>query len=155
MVSRFPRVRRVFLGSALLVAGLVAGPFTAHNAGATFSTCDTDPIVVLSNGQVVSMAVHILDDPSDVTNITYELHGPVGTRVLATFYTSGMASKESVKYYADEPQANTFDSTTTASTGLTGAPLTATTTVFGLSTGLATSSLSGLSGQSLPVHLGS
>lgn len=99
-----PRLRsaRVVFGALLLTLGLVAGPLTAHGVGATFSTCDVDPTVALSNGWQVTLAAHISSDPSTVQNITYVLHGPTGVSVTRVTYDGGpLSNSETVLYVPD------------------------------------------------------
>jgi len=94
--------RRVFIAGVLLALGLVAGPLTARGAGATFTTCDLDPTILLSNGATVSVTAHINAQASDINQVTYVVHGPVGTSVVSITYDAGpLGSLESVSYVAD------------------------------------------------------
>jgi hypothetical protein len=146
------RITRLVLGSTLLVTGLIAGPFTAHQAGATWSSCSGDPIVWLSNGDKITITETINDAASDVQGISYVVHGPVGTTVSQITYTGGaLSGLESVQFVADNP-AGTYDTTTLVTTGAAGITFSGTTTVNPQSKPLSTSN-TGVAGTGMPVHL--
>lgn len=116
MLDKF-HSRRALLGTAILAAGLLAGPLMPGHAFALYSSCRSDPKVQLSDGSVVTLQATISDDAADIRNIQYTLHAPVGTTVTDVVYTGGpFAAKETLQVYADNP-ANTYDSDTVVSTG--------------------------------------
>ncbi len=146
VVTRRP-ARRVWAAAALLAAGVLATPLAPH-AHAAFGACRADPIVRLSNGVTVDLTADISTSTANVQEITYTLHGPVGTTVTNVTYTQGLAGPtERFTYLADEP-AGQYDAYTVAST--TGSTAVTATTNIPSKGG---SSVSGLSGASLHVHL--
>lgn len=146
------RITRLVLGSTLLVTGLVAGPLSAHPAGATWSSCSGDPIVWLSNGDKITITETINDAASDVLGVTYLVHGPVGTTVSQIVYTGGaLSGLESVQFVADDP-AGTYDTTTLVTTGAAGITFSGTATVNPQSKPLSASN-TGLAGIGMRVHL--
>lgn len=150
MVSQRFRSRRVLLCAGLLGLGLLAGPFTVHGAGATFSTCDTDPIVLLSNGAQVTLAAHIGVDTSGVQGVTYVLHGPSGLSVTGVTYDGGpVTNLESVQYVPD----NGYYTDTLVQTAGSGVSVTVTTNVSLPGGGSWYGSASGQSNQHMVVGL--
>lgn len=146
------RLSRLALGAALVAATLAAGPWTAHPAGATWSSCGGDPIVWLSNGDKITMQVTINDAATDIQNVTYLVHGPVGTTVSQITYTGGaLSGLESVQFVADDP-SGTYDTTTLVTTGTAGITISGETTVNPQSKPISASN-AGLAGIGLPVHL--
>ena len=102
MHRRTPKLARLLLAVGILILGYAIGPFqpVAH---AIVSGCRSDPLVILSDGTVLDVSVAIDTAVSDVTEIHYTIHGPVGTAVVAvvTTPTIGFAGKETFTYYAD------------------------------------------------------
>lgn len=141
---------RVLVGAAILATGLIAGPFGAHEAGASWSSCSTDPIVYLSDGSVVTVTASINADPSDVKRVLYVLDAPAGTHVINVVYTGdAFAGKELFRFRADNP-AGTYDSDTVAYTEGRSVPMTVTMTVAGATPTSGT--VSGYSKHTLHVH---
>lgn len=141
--------KRFWLGAALAATSLLAGPLFPHHASAAIGYCRSDPMVQLSDGTVIHMRAVIQDDASDVQGVDYTLHAPAGTTVKHVAYTGGPSAKETFHLVADEA-SDTFDTVTVVSTGLANVAVTAETQVAGLGSG----SASGLSGESLAVHIG-
>jgi hypothetical protein len=99
------------------VAGIGAG---SGHVFAGYVSCQTDPVVVLSNGKSVQLAATIYDDASDVESVAYSLHGPAGTSVVSVTYSGDLpASMESFTYTADA-KAGQYPATTTVVTGASG-----------------------------------
>lgn len=144
------RITRAALGAVLLLGGLAAGPFTAHTAGATWSTCGSDPILSLSNGDQVTLRVAIADAASDIQHVSYIVHGPAGTTLSNVVYpASALSGVESVQYLADDP-SGTYDTTTVVTSGAASVPVVAETDVnpqtnLLLRVGLGTSGTAGVS----------
>lgn len=147
--------KKVLLGTALLVGGLMTGPLTAREAGATFSTCSTDPKLFLSNGMKVTITTSIADSSSDVTGITYTVHGQVGTTVTGVVFTgSAFDGKETVVYVPDETMANTYDTDVVVNTLSGGISTSQTSQVLDQYNGIKTSATgSAFSGQDMLAHL--
>jgi hypothetical protein len=146
------RITHLGLAAGLLVTGLVAGPWTAHEAGAIWTTCNGDPIVWLSNGDKIQINVSINDTASDVQNVTYLVEGPAGTTVSQIVYTGGaLSGLETVQFVADEP-AGTYDTSTLVTTGTPDITLSGETTINPQGKPLSGSN-TGVAGVGLPVHL--
>lgn len=141
---------------AMLAAGLVASPLAPQHAFATLIPCRSDPTVVLSNLGILDLSASINDNASDVREVLYVLHGPVGTRALAINPTLGLLGpKERFQYYADQP-ANTYRTDTYVYTGLKTVPVVATAVVVSALTGWPTVgivSASGYNAQDLRIYL--
>ncbi|HZU13529.1 MAG TPA: hypothetical protein VFB58_11880 [Chloroflexota bacterium] len=108
MQIRSPRV----LAALLLASGLTA--VGANTASADIHLCRSDPILHLSNGASVHVAVTVNDSPSDVQTIQYVVHGPVGTSLQSISPSAG-AARDVVTYQADS--AGSYSVTVTAQTG--------------------------------------
>jgi hypothetical protein len=108
--------RRVILGVVLTLAGL--GMALARPVGTqAVSACRSDPYITLSNGKVVQLAATISDTVTDVKQVTYVLHAPKGTTVVAVSYSGDLAANlEKFTFYADDA-AGSYDGYTTVYTG--------------------------------------
>lgn len=106
----------------------------------------------MTNLGQLDLSASIGDNTSDVSQIVYILHAPVGTHLIATIPTDGLVGlKEKFVFYADNP-ANTYDVHTYVFTGSRGVAVTAQSLAVSLpTTGL--SLASGYSGQDLHTHL--
>ena len=61
-----------------------------------------DPYVALSDGSILQMSVHVVDDPTDVQNVTYVVHAPAGTRMVGMAFPNHPSSYlESVRFVTD------------------------------------------------------
>lgn len=89
---------KVALGLVLALLGT-----TPLGARAAFTVCRSDPSITLSNGAQVTLSADIFDDPADVQDVHYELHGPTNTSVANIQYDQ-YASLESFTYVPDERQ---------------------------------------------------
>jgi len=116
--------------------------------------CRTDPVVVLSNGAALDLSAGISDNLSDVRSVVYVVHAPVGIHETAVINTSGlMGLKETVQFSADDA-VNTFDVSTTVSTGQSNVAVQANASVvspLNLVVGLA-KTVSGASNQAIHLH---
>jgi hypothetical protein len=133
-----------------LILGLLPGSLMPRHALAAFTTCTSDPVIILSNGATLDVDASIADSSSDVTSVVYNVHGPAGTYVVAL---ASVGPADQVNYSGDDAP-NTYDTSTTVSTGLRGVSVTASTkalSALGVTVGSA--SLSGQSGQSLHIHV--
>lgn len=139
---------RVAVAITALVANIAAAHLMGGRASADIGPCRTDPIVVLSNGTVVDLSATVMTGVSNVENVTYVLHAPVGTTVKHVTYTAGESNIETLRFYADDA-ANTYDTSTTVSLGAGSADVIAKTRVSSVGQG----SAAGNSASALSVHL--
>lgn len=117
-----------------------------HVARAGVRSCRTDPLVWLSNDQIVQMSATISADPSDVRLVTYTLHAPAGTSITRVQYTGNpFTNKEQVVFVADLP-ADHYTTDTIVNTGDLSVPVVATSAVYPLA-----DSVAGLSGSHMPL----
>jgi hypothetical protein len=58
------------------------------SASAALVRCRTDPIFLLSNGDVLNVTVDITTDAANIRNIHYVLHVPAGVTVKKVAYTA-------------------------------------------------------------------
>jgi hypothetical protein len=121
---RSPNYGRALPAVALLAAGLLAGLLPAPAAHAAIGGCRSDPIVLLSNGDILDLSANIDDSATDVQQVTYTLHGPAGSSVIGVIPTSGvLGPKETFQYTADAAAGSygveTMVSTLTPNVGVT------------------------------------
>jgi hypothetical protein len=145
--------RQLAVIAVALLLMLATGSVASPRAHAGFTTCRSDPVVVLSNTATVDLQAAISDSTSDVRHVTYTLHVPAGLRVLAIVNTDGLIGLvETVNVYADDSR-NTYDASTIVTTGQSAVPVTASAAVVSvLGVTLGAKSASGKSGQSLLIH---
>jgi hypothetical protein len=118
------RIRRLAL-SLTLGIGALAAPALITGAHAQISGCRSDPLVVLSNGDQVTLYEDISDTATDVTQITYQLHIPVGLSVKSVTYSGAVSSNlQSITFSADENPGN-YDAYTVVYTKTPNIPVTA------------------------------
>lgn len=149
------RARPGLVLPALLAVGLVSTAVLPQHASAMLVPCRSDPAVVLSNLSILDLSATISDSTSDVQEVLYVLHGPVGTGAIAVNPTLGLLGpKERFQYVADQP-ANTYRTDTYVSTGAKTVPVVATADVVSVTGLLATHavSVSGYNAQDLRISL--
>jgi hypothetical protein len=147
---------RIVLTTALLVTGLVVGPLTVHNAGATLSTCGGalcfDPVVFLSDGTHVQTGVGVDDKVHDIQGITYVVHVPAGLTVDRVTYQGSV--RQQVQVYSDEQSPSSYDVDTQVFTGVAGTEVIPYTVIKKHGPGQpCSSSGTGLSNQDVFVHI--
>lgn len=130
-----------------LVAIMLLLPTT--NASAALVRCRTDPIFVLSNGDMLSVILDIGTTAANVKNINYVLHVPAGVTVNRVAYTNlNLRLPESYRVYQDSP-AKTYTVDTVVTTQTSSVAV----TVFArINTGI-TKSVSGFNGKHLFITL--
>lgn len=131
----------VTLGSSILAA---------HPARAQLVGCQSDPVLLLSNGTEIDLRASIDDSSDDVQQVSYTVHGPTGTSVVGE--TPGLLGpKEVVRYVADQDPGR-YATTTVVDTGAGAVAVTATTQALGL-VGVSLGSVSGVAHQPLTLTL--
>jgi hypothetical protein len=101
-ISRIHKRCHALPGAALLAAGLLAGTLPASTARAAIGGCRSDPVVLLSSGDILDLRADIGDSATDVGQVAYTLHGPAGTSVITITPSSGLLGpKETFQYMAD------------------------------------------------------
>ncbi|HVA91576.1 MAG TPA: hypothetical protein VNL71_17240 [Chloroflexota bacterium] len=103
-------VRWAVLTSAALIALPSAAIFRGQPAYAAVA-CRSDPIVILSNGIVLELAVGIDTPVTDVRQVEYSLHVPAGVGIVQVISTDGAVGyKEKFKAKSDSsPGVYTVD----------------------------------------------
>ena len=97
-----PRARAI-IGIGVLLA-LMASLLIAHPASAAIRSCRTDPVILLSNGEIVQTDATIATDAENVQQVIYTLHLPVGVKVIAVVNTpSRLGDREVVNFVDDLP----------------------------------------------------
>jgi hypothetical protein len=140
------------LGVAVLSASLLAlFSRLAPATHAAISGCRSDPIVILSNGNTLHLSTVVSDTATDVQQVSYTLHAPVGTWITGVADTSDLDLKETLRFYADNPP-NTYS---VASKVKTLTPRIRVTTTMDVVTmnGASTASASGQSQRSLRMDI--
>jgi hypothetical protein len=91
----------------LLVALLAALPVSTVSAA--LRSCRTDPIVFLSNGQIVAVSATVGTDPANVALVSYTLHVPQGAQVKRVVYTGGaLLNKEALSVVDDQAKGHYY-----------------------------------------------
>ncbi len=162
------RPRRVALGAAALIAGLLAaGPLGAPRHAAAYGFCRSDPIVVLSNGITVDLHVTANDTLSDLRHVSYVLHGPPlpaaplapvgalgsGSGWYTAIYPDGTGAISSFQYVPDDNVGN-YDAYITVTTGTPNISMTGYMDwVVGTGNPTPTAPAQGHIGQALHIHM--
>jgi hypothetical protein len=109
------RTRHMLLGAALLSASLLAHSLLAPATHAAIGGCNSDPVVTLSNGDVLDLHATVDDTYADVQQVSYTLHAPVGTWITGEVDTSLLGGKATFQFHADNPP-NTYSAATKVTT---------------------------------------
>jgi hypothetical protein len=142
------------MGGALLMAALLAADRTTDVAFAHLGVCFDDPIVSLVNLGQIDLHSTIADSNTNVKKITYVVHVPAGTHVLAITNLDGLFGLRSTVQVIADDAPNTFDTYTTVTTGQSNVAVTASSTLVSLlNLNLGSSAASGTSGNILHTHL--
>ena len=113
-------MRNTHRWTLVLIVLLVLSMLPTGQASAALVRCRTDPIFLLSNGDVLTVTLDISADASSVRNVTYVLHVPDGVTIRKVTYTAGgLGTKEMVKVYQDSPE-KTYTTDTVVTTQNTG-----------------------------------
>jgi hypothetical protein len=95
--------RAMFAGVLLLIVSAISAA-SAPIALAGMRACRADPIILLSNGEIVQTDVAIMTDAANVKQVLYTLHVPAGVKVISVIYTpSEIGHKEVVRFIDDMP----------------------------------------------------
>jgi hypothetical protein len=104
IIHTSPMSSRHLLAKASVLIVLIVSILFAEPASAAIRTCRADPIILLSNGEVIQTGATIQTDLKNVRQIEYTIHLPVGVRAIAVIHTSGrLREKEVVKFVNDLP----------------------------------------------------
>ena len=137
--------------AVVLGAGIIV-PLARGTTASAAIPCQSDPVVTLSNGDVLDLSAVVDDSTDDVQQVSYTLHAPVGTSVTSEVDTSALGPKDTFQFYADEP-AGTYRAGTKVTTLTPQISVAATTDLVSLLSlngkVLSTASTSGQSPQTL------
>lgn len=86
------------------------------SASAALVRCRTDPIFLLSNGDVVNVTVDITTDAANIRNIHYVLHVPAGVTVKKVAYTALNLRLYETYQVVDDSPARTYTTRTIVTT---------------------------------------
>lgn len=104
MLKRTRISGRIVLAGMLLLLLSAINSTTIPTASAGLRACRADPVILLSNGELVQTDVSIMTDAADVEQVLYTLHLPVGVKVISVIYTpSEIGHKEVVRFIDDMP----------------------------------------------------
>ena len=104
MLTRTHLSRRVVLAGVLLLILFAINASSASTALAGLRACRADPVILLSNGEIVQTDVAIMTDAANVKQVVYTLHVPAGVKVISVIYTpSEIGHKEVVQFVDDMP----------------------------------------------------
>lgn len=144
-IRRMLRARAA--GAAILAAGLLTVGMGTIPASAGYVSCQTDPIVQLSNGTTIQLTATVFDAASDIQSVNYVLHVPAGVTVTDVSYGGDpLASLENLQVVPDN-QNNNYNAFTTVTTGASTVGVVATMVGFDPNNGSAPTSVrAGLAG---------
>ena len=107
---KFTRFIYIFISAAAIAV------LPTASASAALVKCRTDPIFVLSNGDVITVTLEIYTDPANIKNIHYVLHVPAGVTVKRVAYTAlNLGIYETYQVYQDNP-SKTYTTRTVVTT---------------------------------------
>lgn len=142
-----PISRRLIAGASVLLV-LILSLLSASPASAAIRTCRTDPVILLSNGEIIQTDATIETDVSDVQEVRYTLHLPKGVQVIAVIHTpSQIRDKEVVEFVDDLPPYH-YTTITRVQTATPNVPAVAHTRAL-----LRDGSAAGLSGERLIIQI--
>ena len=122
------RTRHMLLGVALLSASLLAHALVAPATHAAIGGCNSDPVVTLSNGDVLDLHATVTDTYDDVDQVSYTLYVPNGVWVTSEVDTSLLGGKDAFQYNGTKYQApNTYSVSVQVNTGASQIPVVAAT----------------------------
>jgi len=154
-ISAFPARQRhpgrTLLGAALLSASLLAHALVAPATHAAIGGCNSDPVVTLSNGDVLDLHATVTDTYDDVEQVSYTLYVPNGVWVTSEVDTSLLGGKDAFQYNNTKNQApNTYSVSVQVNTGASQIPVVAATDLVSVhGTLVSTARISGQSQQML------
>ncbi|HZT95232.1 MAG TPA: hypothetical protein VFB34_00180 [Chloroflexota bacterium] len=147
---------RLVAFSGIVAAGLLLIPLGASTTFATKSShlsgCRSDPVIFLSNGNMLDLSATVNTAESGVRLVTYTVHIPTGVKISRIQYTQGFLRREKVVAYADDT-LGTYDSATDVQTTRSGVAVSTTgVVVYKSGTKSEMASTSGWSDQDLYLH---
>ena len=137
----------VLLGLAAVAVGV--SPLKLRLAHAQLSGCQSDPVVLLSNGTEIDLRASIDDSSDDVQKVTYTVHGPAGTTLVSA--SPGVLGPKQVTQFVADQAPGHYTTTTVVDTGKGGVAVTATTQALAADGATALATVSGFSHQQLSV----
>ncbi len=145
---------RALLGGAVLLSGLIPGPFMPRHTQAMMAMCRSDVSIRLHSSATLTLSVSIADSVADVRQVTYSVHIPAGQRVRAISWTGAQfKGKKNIQVFADN-SAGAYDTDAVVTTRHARVAVTANTRLWIANhRGHAANSMAGLSGQDLLIHL--
>ncbi len=143
-MGRISRLLRIQIFVILLVVCALPGIVQAA------LMCRADPVVILSNGMILDIGATISTLPWQVEEVHYELHIPVGVRMITAIHTpTWLTSQETFTVVANQ-SPNQYRVYTTVHTSEGDASVVADTTlVSALKINLGRFTVSGFEGQRL------
>ena len=147
MTNKTISLVRTFLLMTIMLAVLVP----TSNASARLVICRADPIFYLSNGDKVTVILDIDTDASNVRNVNYVIHVPVGVRITKAVFTAGGIGRKETYQAVQDSSAGVYTTETVVTTQGAGGPvaITATSSISGGTSASAT----GFNGDNLIVAL--
>ena len=141
----------MLLGAAVLSANLLTRSLLAPATHAAIGGCNSDPVVTLSNGDVLDLHATVTDTYDDVDQVSYTLYVPNGVWVTSEVDTSLLGGKDAFQYYNTKYQApNTYSDSVQVNTGASQIPVVAATDLVSVNGTLVSATrVSGLSQQKL------
>ena len=99
MIGFLHNTKRLFVFVSLVLCVLALNA-AATPADARFSSCNSDPIVYLSDGTVLTVYVDIGTDVANVKEVDYTITAPKNVTLLSVVYTPfpGFLGKEKFKF---------------------------------------------------------
>lgn len=102
----------------LIISAVITFLLPTASASAALVRCRTDPIFVLSNGDMISVMLDIGTTSANIKNIHFVLHVPAGVTVKNVAYTNyNLRLPETYRVYQDSPaKTYTIDTVVTTQT---------------------------------------
>ncbi len=125
MLNRSLLARAVAVLGLLFFALVVVADMSP--AEARFSSCATDPLVFLSNGDWVQITARIQTDASNVRQVSYTLHAPSGVTVSRIVYTGGVFAHKETFAFLNDSDSDHYETDTIVTAHVSGIKVTTTT----------------------------
>ena len=126
MPTRRPlHAERLRLIAIICLIGLALWVPEAPPAAAAITVCRGDPIVWLSNGEIIQMTAQVAANAAEVHQVVYTLHVPRGTTVTRIVYDSGPLGKKERVVLVDDLLPKQYTTDTLVMTSRNGIAVTA------------------------------
>lgn len=106
------RKRIGLVGAAVLLTGACAFTVVPRSTDASVGIKHSGPLMTLNNGRTVQILTSVSDTQTNVKEIDYTVHGPVGTVITKVSYAKAWAGLINRAVYVHDQPAGTYTTDT-------------------------------------------